>query len=427
MNEHVPPNGEANRVRPCVLVFVGCYVPGFRAGGPIQSIWNLVEALGEDLDFRIVTADRDLGQHSPYVGVVLNEWTPVGRGSVLYVRSGLRGSLRAWALVRKVPFDVIYLNSFFSPGFSFVPILMRKLGLLRRTPVIVAPRGEFASAALRRKRFKKSVYGTLVRWTGLFTDTIWHASSDAEAQDMRNAQRMQVGIMMVYPVGITAATARSHRMAPIISVAHNVVGSAGPPSDICDIPPKEPGRLNLVYVGRIHPHKQLSWALQVLASVRGNVRFDVVGPIEDGRYWQECLRLSAALPDGSSMQYIGEMPHDEVLEQLETHHALFLPSRSENYGHSIVEALSAGRPVIISDQTPWRQLQQSHAGWDVPVGDFVQWLAAVQGLTDCGQDEYAAYCQGARRYSQAHCGESAAVEENRKMFVLALAASGLGK
>jgi glycosyltransferase involved in cell wall biosynthesis len=385
----------------------------------------LVEELSEYLDFMIVTADRDLGQRDPYQGIILNEWTPVGCGRVLYTQSGLCGSLHAWAVIRQEPFDVLYLNSFFSPAFSFVPLVMRRLGLLRRTPVILAPRGEFASAALRRKGLKKSIYRVLVRWTGLFTGTTWQASSEVEARDIRDANGTRAKIVIASDIGGTGAADHGRRTRPVALIAGEIAGSSQATSVVSSIPRKESGQLNLVYVGRIHPHKQLIWALQVLGCVRGQVRLDVIGPIEDGRYWQKCLQLSASMREGSSMRYNGKMSHDEVLKQLETHHALFLPSLSENYGHSIVEALSVGRPVIVGDLTPWHQLQQSNAGWDIPAGDLGQYIAAVQTLVDCRQEEYSVFCDGALHYYQAHCNRSMAIEENHKLFALVLTSAGL--
>ena len=38
-----------------ILVFIDWYLPGYRAGGPIQSIANLVNHLDDELDISIVT------------------------------------------------------------------------------------------------------------------------------------------------------------------------------------------------------------------------------------------------------------------------------------------------------------------------------------------------------------------------------------
>ena len=57
---------------------------------------------------------------------------------------------------------------------------------------------------------------------------------------------------------------------------------------------------------------------------------------------------------------------------------LFLfPTVGENYGHVIQEALSAGCVALISDQTPWQDLEQSGVGAAIPLDQpqrFVDWL-----------------------------------------------------
>ena|ERR1039458_4437225 len=79
--------------RSCVLVLVGTYLPGYKTGGPIRSIANLVAALGEEFPFRIVTLDRDLGDKAPFPGVVVNQWIQIGQADVLYLRPGFQDLL----------------------------------------------------------------------------------------------------------------------------------------------------------------------------------------------------------------------------------------------------------------------------------------------------------------------------------------------
>jgi hypothetical protein len=54
--------------RPRVLVLLPTYLPGYLAGGPIRSIANMVDALGDEFEFRIVTSDRDHKARTPYDG-----------------------------------------------------------------------------------------------------------------------------------------------------------------------------------------------------------------------------------------------------------------------------------------------------------------------------------------------------------------------
>lgn len=76
------------------------------------------------------------------------------------------------------------------------------------------------------------------------------------------------------------------------------------------------------------------------------------------------------------------IPHDAVEDIIRANHIFALPTRGENFGHSIFEALAAGRPVLISDQTPWRGLAAEKAGWDLDLSSpdvFVERIEEAAG------------------------------------------------
>ena len=96
-----------------ILVLLNTYLPGYKAGGPIRSIQNLIAALGQEFHFRVVTSDRDLGDKFPFPGIAANRWVRVGHAEVMYLPPGLLGFLGMYALLRSVDRStVLYLNSF---------------------------------------------------------------------------------------------------------------------------------------------------------------------------------------------------------------------------------------------------------------------------------------------------------------------------
>ena len=74
-------------MKPIILIFTAFYLPGYRGGGPIQTIANMVDCLSDDFDFRIVTSDRDLGDSNSYPNVVVDDWNSVGKAMVFYISS----------------------------------------------------------------------------------------------------------------------------------------------------------------------------------------------------------------------------------------------------------------------------------------------------------------------------------------------------
>src|ERR1035437_5118704 len=124
-------------MKPVILTFAHYYVPGFRAGGPIRTISNMVERLGDAFDFRIVTLDRDLGSDVPYPDVQPDTWIPRGKALVRYVTPNRFGLRETADIARSTPHHVIYLNSFFDPRFTQQVLINRRLGRLMGRPIVL--------------------------------------------------------------------------------------------------------------------------------------------------------------------------------------------------------------------------------------------------------------------------------------------------
>ena len=73
-----------NNTKPKILCFISHYLPGFKSGGPVKSISNLIDHLGDKFDFIIITSDRDLNDSQPYPSVKINSWTKIGRTKIFY-------------------------------------------------------------------------------------------------------------------------------------------------------------------------------------------------------------------------------------------------------------------------------------------------------------------------------------------------------
>ena len=97
-------------------------------------------------------------------------------------------------------------------------------------------------------------------------------------------------------------------------------------------------------------------------------------------------------------------------------HALYMPSVGENFGHTMLESLSVGRPLVISDRTPWKGLQKASAGWDLPLEDPALFVKALQGLVDMDQLAYDRLAEGAFTLGARYLADPAPVERSLAMF-----------
>lgn len=346
--------------KPKILTFVSYYLPGYKAGGPLRTIANMVDHLSDDFEFWIVTRDRDLGDTEPYADVMVNQWNDVQGAKVFYLSPENQTLNGITDVINATPHDLIYLNSFFDPLFTLKPLLSRRIGRLRNIPILLAPRGEFSEGAIRLKRFKKSIFIKIARWLGIYRDIYWHASSAHEVDDIKR----EFGItddLIVTALDLPAKISEDNF-----------------PDSRSDSDNEE---LNIVFLSRISPKKNLDYALRVLKSVTAGVKFDIYGPIEDRAYWELCEGLISSLSANIEVNYCGLAHPDNVAKTFAGYDLFLFPTRGENYGHVIAESLSVGTPVLISDQTPWKNLESEGLGWDISLDDPKAFINLIEKMS----------------------------------------------
>jgi len=374
-----------------ILTFVGCYLPGFKGGGPVRTMANMLDKLGNEIHFSLITADRDLGDASAYPGITSNGWQQSGRAQVYYASPGM-GWL--WRLMKVIPAfhgDAMHLNSFFSFRFSILPLIYWRV-LKPGRPVIVGPRGEFSQGALALKSLKKREFIALTKTVGLYRGVIWHASTEHEADDIRrvmgNKAEIRVAVDIACPPPVLAMQPRQ----------------AGAP-------------LRLIFLSRISPMKNLLGAIQMLQRVPCPVVLDVYGPAEDAAYWAACQQAARQLPAHVQFSYCGALYPTEVPETMARYDLFYLPTLGENFGHVIAEALGCGLPVLIADTSPWRELARKKLGWDIPLGRPEQFVAAIECCSRMPAADYDTWRHRIRAWALANIGNDEALEQNRQLFM----------
>lgn len=387
--------------KPIILVFVRYFLPGFKAGGPVRSIDNLVGQLGDEFDFHVVTSDRDLGDTAAYPGVTSDARAQVGKANVTYLSPREQGFGGIRRFLCATPHDVVYLNSFFDPVFSAVPLLVRRFGLAPHKPYLVAPRGEFSPGALALKAWKKRLYLRVVRTGGLFRNVGWQASSEYEAAEIVRTFDVNPDHVYIAP----NPTASESGQCQVSSSAH-----------------RDPGMpLRVVFLSRISPMKNLRFALRVIAQIQEPVVFDIYGPVADEEYWQRCQVDIASLPSHVKVNYRGAVPPDQVQEIMSSHDLFFLPTLGENFGHVIAEALSAGTPVLIADTTPWRGLEAAGVGWDLVLDEERSFLRCIEHCARLGVEEYETWRASIRRFAATRLNDPEVLKANRTLLLKVLA------
>ena len=346
-------------IKPTILIFSRYYLPGHLGGGPIRSIANMIDALSDCFNFLVLTLNHDLGQENSYRGIKYDTWVEGHNAKIFYASSK---SLRLGSLLKileGVNYDILYLNSFFDKDFTIKPLVLSKLTQSQRKPVVLAPRGEFSIGAIKIKQFKKSIYLTLAKWSKLYANVIYQASTEHERNDI---------LREFFDTSLSQFESNSFHdrktkilVAPDIFLLHNISPDV---SNVEQHGRRDPEKLRVCFLSRISPKKNLDFALRVLSNTKSSIEFTIFGPKEDLAYWSVCMSLIENLPNNVTVIDAGSLEQANVISTL-CHYDVFLfPTLGENFGHVILEAWSAGLPVIISDQTPWTGLSESGIGWE---------------------------------------------------------------
>lgn len=383
--------------RPIILCFVAYYLPGYRSGGPVRTIANFVDHFGEEFDIRIVTRDRDFLDCEPYGEIVADRWVSVGDAKVFYCSNAALTVRRVARLLRRTQHDILYLNSFFSPKFTILPLVLRRLRLVPKRPCIIAPRGELHPGASEIKKWKKKTYRQFARLFGLYSGLRWQASSVEEACHIKNLLAGKAEDVVVAP-----------NLAPTLKSEDNSLSRRME---------RTPGPLRVVFLSRISRKKNLDFALRVLQKVRADVHVTINGPKEDARYWGQCEQLMSAMPQNVIVKYGGDIDSVNVVDWLAQNDVFLFPTKGENYGHVIHEALMAGVPAMISDQTPWGKISSHGAGWVLPLESELAFAKALDEYAEKPAQEMVQARLAARKYAEAVSLASGVKDANRELFL----------
>jgi glycosyltransferase involved in cell wall biosynthesis len=376
--------------KPKIAILIDWYLPGTKAGGPVRSVYSLVHLLKEEFDFYIITSNKDLGETEAYKDVKSDSLIQENGVHVYYFSVNNLTTDNLLSLFEKINPELIYLNSFWSTPFSVNIIRLKNKGLLKQ-PVLLAPRGMLGKGALGLKSFKKSVYLRLANLLGWYSHIPFHATQEQEKKDILKKFR-QSNVFIAPNINALPASVNTS-----IKTSHS---------------------LKLFYLSRIARVKNLHFAIELLKDVPSTISivYDIYGNLEDADYWTECKELIKQLPKNIQVNYKGELPFHQIQITLVGYNALFLPTLNENFGHSIVESLLCGCPVVISDQTPWNDLEANEAGFAIALNNKQKFIDSLIYLAELNQETFSQKSNKAIQYINNKIDLNAIAGQYKTMF-----------
>lgn len=360
-------------IRPKILIFIDWFLPGTQSGGPVRSIANLITNLASDFDFYIVTRNSDFGSNKPYTNITANKWIRFNSSTEIYYIS--RERLRISHLkdiLNHQSFDLAYINGIYSWYFSILPIiLLKKLN----KKCLIAARGMLNPQAFSVKAFKKRLFLRLAKTFKLYYKVTFHATSLQESDCIKDilGSETRVYVASNMPRSIVQKElVRRHVNKP----------------------------MRCINLARISIEKGTLIMLEALKDVDHAMLLDLYGPIYDQSYWARCQRVIKGLPKHINVKYRGIANSEDVPKILSNYHFFILLSQGENFGHAIIEALAAGCPVLISDKTPWKNLEQQQIGLDINISENYNIVSAFDKALTMSEDTYLKWSKNAFLFAQ---------------------------
>jgi len=239
-------------------------------------------------------------------------------------------SMTRWLWTHAGAYDVVHVHALFSyatiPGCraaAHVPV-----------PYVLRPLGTLSQWSLGHRSWKKRPYYALLERSHLDMAAAIHVTSNAEAGDVA---RLGYGDRVrVIPLGVD-------------------VGERPPARDR----PEANRPLQLLFLSRLHPKKNIPLLLRALASIRAKpVELTIAGEGEGG-YRAELEAMAQELGLSERVRFIGHVDGDAKRSAFADADCFILPSAHENFGIAVAEALAAGLPAIV---TPGVALAEQVAG-----------------------------------------------------------------
>ncbi len=319
-----------------LLHVVPSYLPATRYGGPIYSVHGLCKALvNRGHDVHVVTTnvdgagDTDVPLETPVDFDAVKIWYfPSHRLRRIFWSPVMSHELSR--IVQK--FDILHLHSIFLWPTSMAAHAARKF----KVPYIISPRGMLVKDLIQKKsRLAKSLWIRMVEKTNLEQAAAIHCTSDIEAAECR-AFNFELPHLTVIPNGIEYKK---------FDVERDAIPAMGPGAGVLRTIERQP---LILFLGRINWKKGLDRLVPALSEVP-SAHLAIAGNDNDG-YTQKVQAIAKQSGVAGRISFLGPVQEHDKAVLYKNAKLFVLPSYSENFGNTVLEAMAHACPVVVTPE-----------------------------------------------------------------------------
>lgn len=360
---------ESNSSSPGNRVFIlyPYYWPHFKAGGPTQSLFNLVSHFGKKAQFFVVSSDKDIDGEFSEIPIDREKWIIGPNGEQIFFTATIN-MFSLLNLIFQVKPSLLFVNGIFNFQTTLPGLIASSLFGYK---TVISPRGMLQTWALKRKPLKKKVYLFFIKLL-LNQNTSWHATDEKESKDI----------------------VRVFEKSRAIFIAPNIPRKMGKYNRL-DF--SESGAIRLIFLSLINTNKNLHLVIEAVNS-SSHFTLDIVGPIADPQYWNYCKALIV----NARVRYHGPIPAWTVPAMLNDYHFFVLPTFGENFGHAIFDSLASGLPVLTSRNTPWKDIENKSCGFYIDLNDRHSLVKILGKIAKMKNEEYQLYRLNSYNYAKTY-------------------------
>jgi len=319
-------------------------------GGPARSVPMLVKYLNKlNCENKIFTVQVYENERNDFLDINNIEVVKVPLEGIKKIKYS---SILADKIVEEIVKDtIIHVHTVW----TYPTYIGYKIAKKYNLPLVVSVRGTMYGWALNQSKYIKKFAMWLFQKEMLNYADIVHVTENGEVDALRD-----IGVknnFELIPNGVELC---------------NKFDSFS--QDVLDQISYDKNKRYIMFLGRIVHNKGLHYLIKSYKKLKDkydNVEVVVVGGVEDRSYFDKLEKVTGIC-------FLG------MLDGLDKHtifsiSSLFvLPSKSENFGMSIAEAMSYKIPVITTKGTPWKEIEENNSGW---------WIDLTQENIDNAIDE----------------------------------------